>query len=73
MYNFKQLKVIRDAYLTEYRVTLDRDLSVKVEGLFGKMLAQVLARSKDFDAEIDVELAVREVQNLNAVKQIFLI
>lgn len=45
-----QLKVIRDAYYTEYRISLERDLNIKVEGLFGQMLKDLLLRNKDPDS-----------------------
>uniref|UniRef100_A0A915D1U5 Annexin n=1 Tax=Ditylenchus dipsaci TaxID=166011 RepID=A0A915D1U5_9BILA len=61
-----QLKVIRDAYQAEFRVSLERDLNLKVEGLFGKMLLQLLLRSKDFDEEVDLEWADEQVFLLNA-------
>uniref|UniRef100_A0AC35GGT1 Uncharacterized protein n=1 Tax=Panagrolaimus sp. PS1159 TaxID=55785 RepID=A0AC35GGT1_9BILA len=44
-----QLKVIRDTYYTEYRISLERDLNVKVEGLFGQMLKDLLLRPRDPD------------------------
>ncbi|KAI6186853.1 Annexin A11 [Aphelenchoides besseyi] len=50
-----QLKVIRDAYFNEYHVSLEKDLSLKVEGVFGKMLQLILLRTRDSDAEIDME------------------
>lgn len=59
--------MIRDTYQTEYRVSLERDLSVKVEGLFGRMLMQLLMRNKNLDSDVDVELADREVEALFAV------
>uniref|UniRef100_A0AC34FIG7 Annexin n=1 Tax=Panagrolaimus sp. ES5 TaxID=591445 RepID=A0AC34FIG7_9BILA len=45
-----QLKVIRDTYYTEYRISLERDLNVKVEGLFGQMLKDLLLRPRDPDS-----------------------
>lgn len=57
----------------EYRIVLERDLSIKVEGLFGKMLNQLLMRNKDFDEEVNVELADKEVQLLISVLQFFII
>lgn len=62
-----QLKVIRDAYQMEYRISMERDLSIKVEGLFGKILYQIMMRNKDFDEDVDIELADKEVQLLNSV------
>lgn len=52
----QQLKVIRDAYFSEYNISLEKDLSQKVEGLFGKMLQLILLRNSDPD-EVDLELA----------------
>ncbi|KAI6189672.1 Annexin A11 [Aphelenchoides bicaudatus] len=49
-----QLKVIRDAYLSEYNISLEKDLSQKVEGLFGKMLQLILLRNSDPD-DVDLE------------------
>ncbi|KAE9552945.1 hypothetical protein FO519_003822 [Halicephalobus sp. NKZ332] len=45
-----QLKVIRDAYYSEFRISLERDLNIKVEGLFGQMLKDLLLRNKDPDS-----------------------
>ncbi|KAI3422058.1 hypothetical protein GPALN_012594 [Globodera pallida] len=59
-----QLGVIRDTYQNEFRVLLERDLSIKVEGLFGKMLAQLLLRKTDFADDLDVEEARREADVL---------
>lgn len=56
--------MIRDAYQSEFRVTLERDLSVKVEGLFGRMLNQILMRNRNFDVEVDIELADKEIEYL---------
>uniref|UniRef100_A0A914DVR4 Annexin n=1 Tax=Acrobeloides nanus TaxID=290746 RepID=A0A914DVR4_9BILA len=49
-----QLKVIRDAYLAEYKISLERDLNMKVEGVFGKMLQQLLLRAKDPEPNVDM-------------------
>ncbi|KAL3083190.1 hypothetical protein niasHS_010992 [Heterodera schachtii] len=59
-----QLGVIRDTYQNEFRVQLERDLSIKVEGLFGKMLAQLLMRKTDFAEEFDLEEAQKEADIL---------
>ncbi|KAI1720706.1 annexin domain-containing protein [Ditylenchus destructor] len=61
-----QLKVLRDTYQSEFRIALERDVNVKVEGLFGKMLLQLLMRGKDFEVDVDVELAERQVELLHA-------
>ncbi|CAD5231822.1 unnamed protein product [Bursaphelenchus xylophilus] len=52
-----QLKVIKDAYFNEYHVSLEKDLGLKVEGLFGKMLQLILLRKNDPSDDVDIELA----------------
>ncbi|CAD5224646.1 unnamed protein product [Bursaphelenchus okinawaensis] len=52
-----QLKVIKDAYFNEYHVSLEKDLGLKVEGLFGKMLQHVLLRKSDPTDDVDIEMA----------------
>ncbi|KAI6230734.1 Annexin A11 [Aphelenchoides fujianensis] len=60
-----QLKVIRDAYFNEYHVNLEKDLSQKVEGIFGKMLSLLILRTRDLEAaDVDVEAAEANVQLL---------
>ncbi|KJH48088.1 Annexin [Dictyocaulus viviparus] len=38
----RQLRVIRDTYLTNYKKTVDKDILVKVEGAIGRMLTLLL-------------------------------
>lgn len=59
-----QLKVIRDAYFNEYNISLEKDLNIKVEGIFGKMLQMILLRNSDSD-ELDLELAESFVNMLS--------
>lgn len=63
----QQLKVIKDAYFNEYHVSLEKDMGVKVEGLFGKMLQQVLLRRTDPADDVDVELAEHMVNDFTKV------
>ena len=66
-----QLKVIRDAYYTEYRISLERDLNIKVEGLFGQMLKDLLLRSKDPDSTaVDLDYVDRLIDYLLKVSGI---
>lgn len=60
--------MIRDTYLGEFRVPLERDLNVKVEGLFGRMLQQLLLRSKDPDNEVDMDAVDKEIAVIRKVK-----
>jgi hypothetical protein len=55
--------VIRDAYFTEYNISLEKDLNAKVEGVFGKMLQLILLRNSDSD-EVDLETADSYVEML---------
>ncbi|KAL7073324.1 hypothetical protein ACQ4LE_007601 [Meloidogyne hapla] len=64
-----QLKVICDTYQTEFRTSLERDLTMKVEGLFGKILLQLLVRKDEAnktsnDEEDEEETAIREADKL---------
>uniref|UniRef100_A0AC34PVD7 Annexin n=1 Tax=Panagrolaimus sp. JU765 TaxID=591449 RepID=A0AC34PVD7_9BILA len=61
-----QLKVIRDAYYTEYRISLERDMNIKVEGLFGQMLKDLLLRSRDPDSTaVDLDYVDGLIECLN--------
>uniref|UniRef100_A0A914LE22 Annexin n=1 Tax=Meloidogyne incognita TaxID=6306 RepID=A0A914LE22_MELIC len=67
----QQLKVICDTYQTEFRTSLERDLTMKIEGLFGKILLQLLVRkdepnnkSSDNEGEEEEETAIREADKL---------
>uniref|UniRef100_A0A1I7YN54 Annexin n=1 Tax=Steinernema glaseri TaxID=37863 RepID=A0A1I7YN54_9BILA len=65
-----QMKVIRDAYLTKYRTTLEKDASLKVEGLYGRMLQMLLCRDRsDRDTKLNDELVDKHAHMLNSVNQ----
>lgn len=51
-------------------MSLERDLCVKVEGLFGKMLAQLLLRKTDFTEDVDAEEANREAETMFKVRKV---
>ncbi|KAH7712132.1 CRE-NEX-4 protein [Aphelenchoides avenae] len=63
-----QLKVIRDTYIGEFRTPLERDLNVKVEGLFGRMLQQLLLRSKDPENDVDMDLVDKELASIRKLE-----
>lgn len=64
------MKVIRDAYYTEYRISLERDLNIKVEGLFGQMLKDLLLRSRDPDSTaVDLDYVDGLIEYLNRVSR----
>ncbi|KAK0411475.1 hypothetical protein QR680_005672 [Steinernema hermaphroditum] len=65
-----QMKVIRDAYLTMYRTTLEKDASIKVEGLYGRMLQMLLCRDRsERDSKVDDELVDKHAHMINSVSQ----
>ncbi|CAJ0950840.1 unnamed protein product, partial [Mesorhabditis belari] len=69
----KQLKVIRESYLADYRKTLEKDLSVKVEGIFGKMLSLLLCKPRDEHGKrIDEDLVAKHATLLarNTVEEL---
>ncbi|KAF7634689.1 hypothetical protein Mgra_00005938, partial [Meloidogyne graminicola] len=66
-----QMKVICDTYQTEFRTSLERDLTMKVEGLFGKILLQLLVRKEESNKsktneedDDDEEKAIHEADKL---------
>ncbi|VDL80804.1 unnamed protein product [Nippostrongylus brasiliensis] len=53
----RQLRVIRDTYLTDYKKTIDKDILVKVEGTVGRMLTLLLCKSRPDDGrKVDEDL-----------------
>lgn len=68
---FQQLKVIRDAYLAEYKISLERDLNMKVEGIFGKMLQHLLLRTKDPDPNVDMSQVEKVLDRIKSVRNSF--
>ncbi|KAJ1346235.1 hypothetical protein KIN20_000987 [Parelaphostrongylus tenuis] len=53
----RQLRVIQDAYVTDYKKTLDMDILVKVEGAIGRMLTMLLCKPREEEGKVvDSEL-----------------
>ncbi|GMS80471.1 hypothetical protein PENTCL1PPCAC_2646 [Pristionchus entomophagus] len=56
----RQLKVIREQYQQDFKKTLEKDINVKVEGIFGRMLSLLLCKSREEDGKrLDEELVNR--------------
>ncbi|CAJ0582359.1 unnamed protein product, partial [Mesorhabditis spiculigera] len=61
----KQLKVIRESYLTDFRKTLEKDLTMKVEGIFGRMLFCLLCKPRDDHGKrVDEDLIGKQAELL---------
>ncbi|KAK5970675.1 Annexin repeat domain containing protein [Trichostrongylus colubriformis] len=69
----RQLRVIRDTYLADYKKTIDKDIVVKVEGVVGRMLTMLLCKSRPEDGrKLDQELVSTHAQLLmkNSIDEI---
>ncbi|CAI2353517.1 unnamed protein product [Caenorhabditis sp. 36 PRJEB53466] len=62
----RQLRALRDTYHTDYRKTLDKDISVKVEGVVGKMLNLLLCsnREEGLGVKVNDQLVEKHVKIL---------
>lgn len=61
----RQLRVIRDTYLADYKRTVDKDILVKVEGVIGRMLTQLLCKSRPEEGrKVDEDLVKTHAQLL---------
>ncbi|CAO4376699.1 unnamed protein product [Caenorhabditis nigoni] len=64
----RQLRALRDTYQTDYRKSLDKDITVKVEGVTGKMLNMLLCvnREEGLGVRLNDELVDKHVKMLSA-------
>ncbi|PAV61863.1 hypothetical protein WR25_22789 [Diploscapter pachys] len=61
----RQLRVIKETYGTDFKKSIERDITVKVEGVFGRCLTMLLTTSRDeAGKKPDEELVEKHVQIL---------
>ncbi|CAD6189571.1 unnamed protein product [Caenorhabditis auriculariae] len=60
----RQLRVIKETYQTDYRKPIDKDISVKVEGIVGRVLTMLLCSPRDDSTgkKIDEALVEKHAQ-----------
>uniref|UniRef100_A0A8R1HJV5 Annexin n=1 Tax=Caenorhabditis japonica TaxID=281687 RepID=A0A8R1HJV5_CAEJA len=65
----RQLRALRETYLTDYRKSLDKDITVKVEGVVGKMLNLLLCTNRDegLGIKLNDDLVAKHVKILSNV------
>uniref|UniRef100_A0A0N5AR13 Annexin n=1 Tax=Syphacia muris TaxID=451379 RepID=A0A0N5AR13_9BILA len=57
-----QMKVVCEAYLEKYRIAMEKDMEIKVDGTYGRMLRALLKHPRvDNQIEIDLPLANKQV------------
>ncbi|XGW04454.1 hypothetical protein V3C99_015553 [Haemonchus contortus] len=69
----RQLRVIRDTYLADYKKSIDKDILVKVEGVVGRMLTLLLCKSRpEGGRKVDHELVKAHAELLmkNSIEEI---
>uniref|UniRef100_A0A8R1HK51 Annexin n=1 Tax=Caenorhabditis japonica TaxID=281687 RepID=A0A8R1HK51_CAEJA len=67
--SLSQLRALRETYLTDYRKSLDKDITVKVEGVVGKMLNLLLCTNRDegLGIKLNDDLVAKHVKILSNV------
>ncbi|GMR59508.1 hypothetical protein PMAYCL1PPCAC_29703 [Pristionchus mayeri] len=64
----RQLKVIREQYQQDFKKTLEKDINMKVEGIFGRMLSLLLCKPREEDGKrLDEDLVNRHANLLLSV------
>ncbi|KAK6754773.1 hypothetical protein RB195_013643 [Necator americanus] len=68
----RQLRVIRETYLNDYKKSLEKDIAIKVEGTVGRMLTLLLCKSRNEDGKRDDQLVETHAKMLvnNSIDEI---
>uniref|UniRef100_A0A914WD51 Annexin n=1 Tax=Plectus sambesii TaxID=2011161 RepID=A0A914WD51_9BILA len=61
-----ELELIKEAYHTEFRRNLEKDISNEVSGDFGRLMRSVVTATRDENKELDSKLAETDAQKLTA-------
>jgi hypothetical protein len=65
--------LVKEAYHTEFRRNLEKDIATEVSGDFGRLMRSVVTASRDENKELDSKLAESDAQKLIAVRRCRLI